>query len=473
MISTLLVIPLVTVLGLWLLPKRWASAGWASAGWVWAVVGSLATCLAALRMAILPPAAVERYNWIPSIGAQFLLELDGVSLLFAILTGVVFFLAILSSPGKSKTFYALLLVMESASMGVFLTRDLLLFFICFEAVLIPMYFVIGVWGGAQRQKAAVQFVLYTALGSVGLLLGILTLYLGAGAQTFEMGALQKATLSAGATQFAFWAMLLGFAIKVPMFPLHTWLGDAHTEAPTAGSVILAAIMLKLGSYGIFRVLLPLSGSVDPFSIKVLMGLSVVAILYGGFVSLAQQDAKRLIAYSSVSHLGFCTLGLFSLNPIAVSGSLLQQINHGISTSLLFFLIGFLYERRGTRDLEQFGGLAKPMPRMSVVFGMAIMGSAGLPLLNGFVGEFTILRGTYLSGPYFAYAGVTGVVIAAGYLLVLFQKTMLGPLSIEENRKLPDLSMREWAIVLPLLAWSVWIGVSPGWHFRMIEGSLRP
>jgi NADH-quinone oxidoreductase subunit M len=457
---------MLAVLGLWLLPRRWAGAAW-----VWAVTGSLATCLTALRFVALPLPSVERYEWIPAIGAEFHLELDGVGLLFATLTGVVFFLAILSSPGKGKSFYALLLFMESAAMGVFLTRDLLLFFICFEAVLIPMYFVIGVWGGAQRQKAAVQFVVYTALGSVGLLLGILTLYLSAGASTFEMATLQQA--APGVAQFAFWAMLLGFAIKVPMFPLHSWLGDAHTEAPTAGSVVLAAIMLKLGSYGIFRVLLPLSGAVDPAALKVLMGLSVVAILYGGFVSLAQRDAKRLIAYSSVSHLGFCTLGLFSLNATAVSGSLLQQINHGISTSLLFFLIGFLYERRGTRDLEEFGGLAKPMPRMAVVFGMAIMGSAGLPLLNGFVGEFTILRGTYLAGPYFAYAAVAGVIVAAAYLLVLFQKTMLGPLHLEENKKLPDLSAREWAIVLPLLAWSVWIGVSPGGHFRLIEGSLRP
>ncbi len=470
MIAPLVWLPLVGALLLLALPARWGGLAWG-----WSLFSGLATLLFAASKIPQALPAVQRAPWIPSLGAEFHLVLDGASLLLVLLTALVFFLAILSAPGKSKSFYALLLLIESASLGAFLAQDLLLFFVCFEAVLIPMYFLIGVWGGAARQRASFRFVLFTALGSVALLLGILTLYFQAATQlgrgTFALADLAGLRLEGPLAAFVFWALLAGFAVKVPMLPLHSWLPDAHTEAPTAASAVLAAVLLKLGTYGIFRFVLPFAAAQSAATFPVLLALSAAAILYGGFVSLAQQDAKRLVAYSSISHLGFCTLGLFTANAHGISGSLLQQVNHGISTSLLFFLVGFLYDRRGTRDLAEYGGLAKPMPRMSVVFGVAILGSAGLPLLNGFVGEFTILRGAYQASPALAGVAVLGIIIAAAYLLVLFQRIMLGPLTVEANRHLPDLSSREWLVVAPLIAWSVWIGVAPSGHFRLLEAPV--
>jgi NADH-quinone oxidoreductase subunit M len=266
-------------------------------------------------------------------------------------------------------------------------------------------------------------------------------------------------------------MVVGLAVKVPMFPLHTWLPDAHTQAPTAGSVLLAGVMLKMGTYGFVRLALPLKPA-GGYEAEVLGALSVVAILYGGWICLAQSDWKRVIAYSSVSHLGFCTLGIFSLNPMGVTGAMLQQINHGISTGLLFLLVGFAYERRHTRRIADFGGLAKPMPGFAAVFMVALLGSIGLPLLNGFVGEFWILRGAYQAKGWWAAAAMGGIVLGAAYLLRLYRYTMLGPVTHKENEQLPDLSLREWAVVLPLIAWSVWIGVKPAGHFALLEQPVR-
>ncbi len=472
--TMLLAIAIVGALALLLAPKR---VVWAGAMLVATAVLAQAIVLA---MGALP--LTERHAWIPSIGAQLLLHLDGVSLLFILLTALMSLLGIAASPGMPRLFYAMLLLLEAGCLGVFLAQDLLLFFICFEAVLIPMYFLIGIWGAEQRRYAAFKFFLYTAAGSVSLLVGILALYLQSGLRTFELPVLLSASLPLDTERLIFWALFVGFAIKIPMFPFHTWLPDAHTQAPTAGSVMLAAVMLKMGTYGLLRISLPLlpKASVDATIVQALGGLSLVAILYGGMVCLAQKDWKRLIAYSSVSHLGFCTLGLFSLNSTGIAGSVIQQINHGISTGLLFLLAGFAYERRHTREIAAYGGLGKPMPGFALVFGLAMLSSIGVPLLNGFVGEFTILRGAYLARPWWAAVAVVGIVLSAAYMLGLYRHTMLGRITHEENRDLPDLSLREWAIAAPLMAWAVWIGVRPDWYFHLIEapveqimGRLRP
>jgi NADH-quinone oxidoreductase subunit M len=274
----------------------------------------------------------------------------------------------------------------------------------------------------------------------------------------------------GLQQWVFWAFFLGFAIKVPMFPFHTWLPDAHVEAPTAGSVVLASVLLKMGTYGFIRFSLPLlpKASIDPWIVQTLAALSIVGILYGALVSLMQQDWKRLVAYSSVSHLGFCTLGIFSMNPNGIAGSVIQQINHGISTGMLFLIVGVAYERRHTREIKEYGGLAHVMPMYAVVLAIAMLSSAGLPLLNGFVGEFTILQGAFEANRAWAAFAVVGVVLGAAYLLWLYQRTMLGEITNPKNLKLPDLSAREWAVFLPLIAWAFWIGIYPKPYFEILE-----
>jgi NADH-quinone oxidoreductase subunit M len=468
-LTPLIALPLLGLVTLFLLPARWARFAQPFAALV-----SLAAFLFTLRLS---PNITERHLWIPSIGAQYLLVLDGISFLLVALTGLLCLLAILSSHIESKSFYATLLLIQAACCGVFLAQDLLLFFLCFESVLIPMYFLISLWGSEDRGPAAYKFVVYTAVGSIALLLGFLALYFQhatqSGVYTFELQALLSTKLDPALERLIFWAIFLGFAIKVPMVPFHTWLPDAHTQAPTAGSVILAAVMLKMGSYGFLRFALPLlpGAAMDVQIVRLLGVLSLAAILYGGLVSIAQSDWKRLIAYSSVSHMGFVTLGIFSGNATALSGSILQQVNHGISTGLLFLLAGMVYERRHTRNLNDFGGLAHRMPWFATVFGFAVFSSAGLPLLNGFVGEFTILRGVAVDHPLWSVGGVLGMIVAAAYLLVLYMKTMMGP-ARDANHGMADMSPREWLTVLPLIAWAFWIGVAPGAYFRLIDSPVQ-
>ena len=421
---------------------------------------------------------VERASWIPSLGVNYSLGVDGISYLLVMLTTVLTLLSILGSwsavEDRLPAYYAMLLLLETGILGVFLSLDVFLFYVFWEVVLVPMYFLIGIWGGERRLYAAIKFFLYTMAGSVLMLIGILILYFAHvnqfGVRTFEIAELMRVQLPASTERIVFWLFLLGFAVKVPMFPFHTWLPDAHTEAPTAGSVMLAGALLKMGTYGFLRFSLPLlpRASQDVEIVCLLAVLSIIAILYGALVSLMQKDWKKLVAYSSVSHMGFVTLGIFSLNAKGLSGAMIQQINHGISTGLLFLLVGIIYERRHTREIAEFGGLAHRMPNYAAVFAIAMLSSAGLPLLNGFVGEFTILQGAFEANPWWAAFAVPGIVLGAAYLLWLYQRTMLGEITNEKNQSLLDLNLREWAVVLPLIAAAFAIGIYPKPLFDIVE-----
>src|SRR5512134_1664619 len=420
---------------------------------------------------------VEKADWIPAIGASYHLGIDGYSLLLVVLTGLLGFLSILSSwkviEERLKEYYAYFLILQVGMLGVFMSLDFLLFFVFWELVLVPMYFIIAIWGGARRVYAAIKFIIYTLIGSVLMLLGILTLYFQHYSQTqvysFDITALMQTSVSTTVQWWVFWAFFVGFAVKVPMFPLHTWLPDAHTEAPTAGSVVLASVLLKMGTYGFLRYSLPLlpDAAKDPTVIQVMAFLSIVAIVYGALVCLMQKDWKKLIAYSSVSHLGFCTLGIFALNPAGIAGSIIQQINHGISTSMLFLIVGYVYERRHTRAISEYGGLYRVMPVFTAVFLIAALSSMGMPALNGFIGEITILKGAYEVSIWWAVAVVSGIAFGAAYLIWLFQRTMFGELA-ERNAGLQDLNLREVALFAPLLVAAFWIGVYPKPFFDVME-----
>ncbi|MCU1292895.1 MAG: proton-translocating NADH-quinone oxidoreductase, chain [Bryobacterales bacterium] len=425
---------------------------------------------------------VERASWIPAIGAQYLIGLDGISLLLVLLTTLVSLLAIGASwnsiSERPRLFYAMILLLESGLIGVFTSLDLFLFYLFWDTVLIPMYFIIGIYGGERRSYAAIKFFLYTLLGSVFLLLGFLAIYFqygqATGVYTFELTKLMSANLPLHVQQWIFWGLFLGFAVKVPMFPLHTWLPDAHVEAPTAGSVLLASLMLKMGTYGFIRFSLPLvpAACSTPAIVTTMAVLSLIAIIYGALVCLMQRDWKKLVAYSSISHLGFCTLGIFALNYNGITGSVIQQVSHGISTGLLFLLVGFIYERRHTREIADYGGLAQVMPVFATVFAITVFSSAGLPLLNGFIGEFTILSGAFAVNRVWATVGVIGIVLSASYLLWLYQRTMMGPVKYDVNRHLPDLTARERLIVLPLVVLAFAIGIYPAPLFRILQPAVH-
>jgi len=419
----------------------------------------------------------ESVPWIPSLGASFSLGIDGYSLLLVALTGLIGFIAVLSSwnavEHRLKEYYANFLILQASMLGVFMARDFLLFFVFWELGLVPMYFIIAVWGGPRRVYSAFKFIVYTFIGSVLMFLGILTLYSAHHAQfgsySFAIPDLLRTSNPASTQWWVFWAFFAGFAVKVPMWPLHTWLPDAHTEAPTAGSVILASILLKMGTYGFLRFSLPLlpDASRNPRIVNVMAVLSLIAIVYGALVCLMQKDWKKLIAYSSVSHLGFCTLGIFALNPAGITGSIIQQINHGISTGMLFLIVGIVYERRHTREISEYGGLLRVMPLFTLVFFITALSSMGMPVLNGFIGEISILQGAYQMSFNWALWSAVGIALGAAYLIWLFQRTMLGEVS-EKNAGLKDLSAREIAVFAPLLVLAFAIGIYPKPLFTVLE-----
>jgi NADH-quinone oxidoreductase subunit M len=420
---------------------------------------------------------VEKVDWIPSLGASYHLGIDGYSLLLVVMTGLIGFLAVLSSwnaiDQRLKEYYANFLLLQTSMLGVFMARDFLLFFVFWELGLVPMYLIIAVWGGQRRVYSAFKFLIYTLIGSVVMFLGILALYFAHyqeyGIYTFSVPELMRTNLAPATEWWVFWALFAGFAVKVPMWPFHTWLPDAHTEAPTAGSVVLASVLLKMGTYGFLRFSLPLlpDAAKDPRIVNAMAVLSIVAIVYGALVCLMQKDWKKLIAYSSVSHLGFCTLGIFALNPAGIQGSILQQINHGISTGMLFLIVGIVYERRHTRDIAEYGGLLRVMPLFTIVFFITALSSMGMPSLNGFIGEFAIVQGAFQMSLNWAFWCVVGIALGAAYLIWLFQRTMLGNLS-EKNAGLGDLSWREIAVFAPLLICAFWIGLYPKPFFEVLE-----
>ena len=422
---------------------------------------------------------VERAAWIPSIGASYTLGVDGYSVLLVLMTTLMGLIAMLSSwqaiGERVKEYYVCLLVLQTGLLGAFVALDSLLFFLFWEVMLVPMYFLIGIWGGGRRLYSAIKFFLYTLAGSVVMLLGILALYFhgheATGVYTFDIPALQQLAVPIARQKWIFLALFLGFAIKVPMFPFHTWLPDAHTDAPTAGSVILAAVMLKMGTYGFVRFSLPMLPEASRAFVPVMAALAVIGILYGALVALAQSDWKRLVAYSSVSHMGMVMLGMFALTPVGLTGSLIQQVNHGISTGALFLLVGIVYERRHTREIADYAGLAKVMPVFAAFFLVMTMSSIGLPALNGFIGEILILQGLFVVSRAWAAVGAAGIVLGAVYMLWLYQRTMFGRIDTAANAAMPDLTRREMATLVPLLILAVWIGLYPKPFLSRLEPTV--
>jgi len=420
-------------------------------------------------------------NWIDAIGVKYIVGVDGITMLLILLTTLLGLIAILSSwtaiTTRVKEYYFFLLLLQTGMIGVFVSLDFFLFYVFWEVMLVPMYFLIGIWGSGRKLYAAIKFFLYTLLGSVLLLLGILAVYFYhgkmTGIYTFDIRLLQAMGAWTDWFDLQYWvwlAFFVGFAIKVPMFPFHTWLPDAHTEAPTAGSVILAGVLLKMGTYGFLRFSLPMMPDATKYFLPFAVGLSIIGIIYGAMVALVQKDWKRLVAFSSVSHLGFVMLGVFALNYQGITGGVLQMINHGLSTGALFLIVGLVYERRHTRLIADYGGLWKVMPVFAVFFMVMMLSSIGMPAIpgNGFVGEFTILMGVFLAKKWWAVVAVTGIVLGAAYMLWLYQRTMFGKLDNPENEKLLDLNFREVMTLLPLVVLSFWIGLYPKPFFEILD-----
>ncbi len=422
---------------------------------------------------------VEKHEWIPSWGINYFIGIDGISILFIFLTTLLSLLCVLVSwkaiQNKAKEFHIAVLSLEAAMLGVFVSLDFFLFYIFWEAMLIPMFLLIGVWGGPQRVYAAVKFFLYTLIGSVLMLVGIIVLYF-TGGKTLDILALSAMQYPVKLQFWLFLAFFSAFAVKVPMFPFHTWLPDAHTEAPTAGSVILAGVLLKMGAYGFLRFSIPMFPDATRLFVKPIFILSVIGIIYGALVCLAQKDLKRLIAYSSVSHMGFVTLGIFALNPQGVEGGILQMINHGIITGALFLMIGIIYERTHTREIANYGGFATLVPWYAGLFIILTLASIGLPGTNGFIGEFLILFGAFKAQKLFGVLAATGVILGAGYMLWLYQRIFWEKpnpdYGTSGHHHVWDLDLREIITLVPLIVFIFWIGVYPDVFLSYMHSSVE-
>jgi NADH-quinone oxidoreductase subunit M len=421
--------------------------------------------------------AVFERPWIRAWGAKLLLGIDGIALVMILLTTFLMPLAVLGSwtgiRRKQKAYYALLLVLTTGMLGVFMALDLLLFYVMWEIMLVPMYFIIGIWGGERRIYASLKFFIYTMVGSLLMLVAILYLWVNSGATSFEYDfVLRNLTPGRTAALWMFGAFFLAFAVKVPMFPFHTWLPDAHTEAPTAGSVVLAAIMLKMGTYGFLRFAMPFfpEAAMEPWVRTTILALALVGIIYGALVAMVQPDFKKLVAYSSVSHLGFVMLGIFALTLQSVQGALMVMINHGISTGALFLLIGMIYERKHSRLIADYGGIARVVPMFALLLTFVALSSIGLPGTNGFVGEFLVLIGAFRTHPFFATLATTGVIFAAAYLLWAIQRLLFNPLDKPANAALLDLNGRELGVMAALVVMILWLGIYPAPVLRRMEPS---
>ncbi|MBN1504854.1 MAG: NADH-quinone oxidoreductase subunit M [Candidatus Eisenbacteria bacterium] len=422
---------------------------------------------------------VEKVPWVGAIGASYHVGVDGISLFLVLLTTFLTVLSVAASwysiASRVKGFMMAMLLLETGMIGVFVSLDLLLFYVFWEAMLIPMYLIIGMWGGPRRVYAAVKFIIYTLAGSLLMLVGILVLYFmhhgATGEYTFDLLRLYGTAIPRGVELWLFLAFFISFAIKVPMFPFHTWLPDAHVEAPTAGSVLLAGVLLKMGTYGVLRFCFPLFPAASVAAAPVVSVLAVVGIIYGALVAFAQKDVKRLVAYSSVSHLGLVMLGLFAFNAQGLEGGILQMVNHGISTGALFLIVGMLYERRHSRMMEDFGGLWKTMPVFAGLFMVVTLSSIALPGLNGFAGEFLVLVGVFLKSVPFAAFAALGMILSAVYMLWMFQQVMFVEPRKRDAPALADVTAREKWILIPIVILVFWIGIWPGFFLSRMHASV--
>jgi len=416
---------------------------------------------------------VERRPWVPALGITFALGVDGISALFVFLTALLGWISVLASwiaiDRKVKQFTISLLAMQALMLGVFSALDLFLFYVCWEAMLIPMYLIIGVWGGDGRVYAAFKFFLYTLAGSLLFLVGIIVLYFEGG-RTFDILALMALDLPFDVQSWLFFAFLVAFAVKVPMVPFHTWLPDAHVQAPTAGSIILAGVLLKMGAYGFLRFSLPMLPEASVYYSTLMMALSALAIVYGGLLALAQDDLKKLVAYSSISHMGFVTLGIFALNPLGLQGSILQMFNHGVTTGALFLFVGLIYERTHTRSIADYGGLMKVAPVYTGFLALFVLSSMALPGTNAFVGELLVLSGGFAANLALGAIAVLGALLGAAYLLGMYRRVALGPASVGARFKVRDVNGREMAAILPLAVFVLWVGLYPKPFLAIIDSS---